>query len=96
MDKIVDGLTMEDIGEEDLEHLKDLASEAPVIKMVNLIMQRAIVTKASDIHIEPFEQISVVRFRIDGRLRDVARPKRGLHAALISRISSVRLKRSIF
>jgi len=56
MDKLVDGLAMDDIGEEDLEHLKDLASEAPVIKMVNLIMQRAIETKASDIHIEPFEQ----------------------------------------
>jgi len=44
MDKLVDDLSVDDLGEEDLEHLKDLASEAPVIKMVNLIMQRAIET----------------------------------------------------
>ena len=54
------------LGEEDLEHLKDLASEAPVIKMVNLIMQRAVETRASDIHIEPFEQSLKVRLRVDG------------------------------
>jgi general secretion pathway protein E len=86
MDKIVDGLTMEDIGEEDLEHLKDLASEAPVIKMVNLIMQRAIETKASDIHIEPFEQTLKVRLRIDGVLQEIDAPPVKSTAAVISRI----------
>lgn len=86
MDKIVDGLTMEDIGEEDLEHLKDLASEAPVIKMVNLIMQRAIETKASDIHIEPFEQTLKVRLRVDGVLQEIDAPPVKSTAAVISRI----------
>ncbi|MFZ2450713.1 MAG: type II secretion system ATPase GspE [Methylovulum miyakonense] len=86
MDKIVDGLTMEDIGEEDLEHLKDLASEAPVIRMVNLIMQRAIETKASDIHIEPFEQSLKVRLRVDGVLQEIEAPPVKSTAAVISRI----------
>lgn len=86
MDKLVDGLTMDDIGEEDLEHLKDLASEAPVIKMVNLIMQRAIETKASDIHIEPFEQALKVRLRIDGVLKEIDAPPVKSTAAVISRI----------
>ncbi|MDD2725141.1 MAG: type II secretion system ATPase GspE [Methylovulum sp.] len=86
MDKIVDGLTMEDIGEEDLEHLKDLASEAPVIRMVNLIMQRAIETKASDIHIEPFEQTLKVRLRVDGVLQEIEAPPVKSTAAVISRI----------
>ncbi|MGR9087333.1 MAG: type II secretion system ATPase GspE [Gammaproteobacteria bacterium] len=86
MDKIVDDLSVEDGGEEDLEHLKDLASEAPVIKMVNLIMQRAIETKASDIHIEPFEQTLKVRLRIDGVLQDIDAPPVKSTAAVISRI----------
>ena len=86
MDKIVDGLSIEDIGEEDLEHLKDLASEAPVIKMVNLIMQRAIETKASDIHIEPFEQSLKVRLRVDGVLQEIDAPPVKSTAAVISRI----------
>lgn len=86
MDKLVDGLVMEDIGEEDLEHLKDLASEAPVIRMVNLIMQRAIDAKASDIHIEPFEQTLKVRLRIDGVLQEIDAPPVKSTAAVISRI----------
>jgi general secretion pathway protein E len=86
MDKIVDDLAVDDAGEEDLEHLKDLASEAPVIKMVNLIMQRAIETKASDIHIEPFEQTLKVRLRIDGVLQDIDAPPVKSTAAVISRI----------
>ena len=69
-----------------VEDLLEAADDAPVIRMINALLTQALRDGASDIHIEPFEQISVVRFRIDGRLRDVARPKRGLHAALISRI----------
>jgi len=76
----------DDFGEEDLEHLKDLASEAPVIKMVNLIMQRAIELKASDIHIEPFEQTLKVRLRVDGVLQDIDAPPVKSTAAVISRI----------
>lgn len=86
MDKAIDDLMVDDIDEEDLEHLKDLASEAPVIKMVNLIMQRAIETKASDIHIEPFEQSLKVRLRVDGVLKEIDAPSVKSTAAVISRI----------
>ena len=86
MDKLVDDVTVDDLGEEDLEHLKDLASEAPVIKMVNLIMQRAIETRASDIHIEPFEQTLKVRLRVDGVLQEIDAPNVKSTAAVISRI----------
>ncbi len=69
-----------------VEDLLEAADDAPVIRMINALLTQALREGASDIHIEPFEQISIVRFRIDGRLRDVVRPKKGLHAALISRI----------
>ncbi len=71
---------------EDIEHLKDLASEAPVIRLVNLIISRAIEKRASDIHIEPFERDLKVRYRIDGVLYDVESPPKKLKAAVISRI----------
>ncbi|WP_411726460.1 type II secretion system ATPase GspE [Methyloglobulus sp.] len=86
MEKTIDDLNVDDIGEEDLEHLKDLASEAPVIKMVNLIMQRAIETRSSDIHIEPFEQTLKVRLRVDGVLKEIDAPSVKSTAAVISRI----------
>ncbi len=86
MDKLVDDLGGDEIGEDDLEHLRDLASEAPVIKMVNLIMQRAIEQKASDIHIEPFEQALKVRLRVDGVLQEIDAPPVKSTAAVISRI----------
>jgi general secretion pathway protein E len=85
-DKLLEGADSNDIGEEDLEHLKDLASEAPVIKMVNSIMQRAIELKASDIHIEPFEQTLKVRLRVDGVLQEIDAPPVKSTAAVISRI----------
>jgi general secretion pathway protein E len=86
MDLVVSDLGGEEIGEDDLEHLKDLASEAPVIKMVNLILQKAIETKASDIHIEPFEQRLIVRLRMDGVLQNIDAPPVSSIAAVISRI----------
>ncbi|MDO9242044.1 MAG: type II secretion system ATPase GspE [Methylicorpusculum sp.] len=86
MDKLVSNLESDEIGEEDLEHLKDMASEAPVIKMVNLIMQRAIENRASDIHIEPFEQRLKVRLRIDGVLQNIDAPPVTSTAAVLSRI----------
>lgn len=64
----------------------ELDDDAPVIRMINAILNEAASSEASDIHLEPYESGSVVRFRIDGLLRDVARPPRALHAALISRI----------
>ncbi len=86
MDLLVDGFESEDIDDEDLEHLKDLASEAPVIKMVNLFLQKAIEMKASDVHIEPFEQNLKVRLRVDGVLQDIDAPPVTSTAAVLSRI----------
>jgi general secretion pathway protein E len=69
-----------------IEDLLESADDAPVIRMINALLTQALREEASDIHIEPFEQISVVRFRIDGALRDIVRPKKAIHASLISRI----------
>ncbi len=71
---------------ENVEHLRDLASEAPVIRLVNLIMQRAVEARASDIHIEPFENRLKVRYRIDGVLQEVEAPPASSTAAVISRV----------
>jgi general secretion pathway protein E len=72
--------------EEDIGHLKDLASEAPIIKLVNMVITRAVESRASDIHIEPFEDELKVRYRIDGVLHDVESVPKKLQAAIISRI----------
>jgi general secretion pathway protein E len=72
--------------EEDVGHLKDLASEAPIIKLVNLFISRAVESRASDIHIEPFEDELKVRYRIDGVLHDVESAPKKLQAAVVSRI----------
>ncbi|WP_306582199.1 type II secretion system ATPase GspE [Dokdonella sp.] len=72
--------------EDDIEHLRDLASEAPVIRLVNLIIQRAVEQRASDIHVEPFENRLKVRYRIDGVLHEVESPPAASTAAVISRI----------
>ncbi len=72
--------------EENVDHLRDMASEGPVIRLVNLIITRAIERRASDIHFEPFEDHFRVRYRIDGVLHDVESPPRRLQAAIISRV----------
>ena len=71
---------------DDVEHLRDLASEAPVIRLVNLVIQRAVELRASDIHIEPFENRLKVRYRVDGVLEEGESPPANLTAAVISRI----------
>ena len=71
---------------DDVEHLRDLASEAPVIRLVNLVIQRAVEMRASDIHIEPFENRLKVRYRVDGVLAEGESPPPNLTAAVISRI----------
>ncbi len=87
MGTIVENLSDETGGDEDdVEHLRDLASEAPVIRLVNLVIQRAVEARASDIHIEPFENRLKVRYRIDGVLEEVESPPANLTAAVISRI----------
>ena len=72
--------------EEDAERLKDLASEAPVIRLVNQMIARAVETQASDVHIEPFEDRLRVRYRYDGVLHEVEPPPARLQAAIISRV----------
>jgi len=86
MDQIVDEVYVEEISDDELDQLKDLASEAPVIRLVNLIIQRAAEKGASDIHIEPFEGDLKVRYRVDGVLQEVESPPRQFAAAVISRI----------
>ena len=87
MGQIVDTLDADDEGDlEDVEHLRDLASEAPVIRLVNLVLQRGVEARASDIHIEPFENRLKVRYRIDGVLHEVEAPPAKSTAAVISRI----------
>ncbi len=70
----------------DVQQLKDLASEAPVIRLVSLLITNALETRASDIHVEPFENRLIVRYRIDGVLHEVESPPKRLSAAVISRI----------
>ena len=70
----------------DLEHLRDMASEAPVIRLVNAMIADALEKRSSDIHIEPFEKEFRVRFRVDGVLSSQETPPRELKAAIISRL----------
>jgi general secretion pathway protein E len=72
--------------EEDVNQLRDMAFEAPVIRLVNLLIEEAVAAEASDIHIEPFEDTLRVRYRIDGILYEQESPPRRLQAALTSRI----------
>jgi general secretion pathway protein E len=72
--------------DEDLEHLRDMASEAPVIRLVNSMIAQAIEKRSSDIHIEPFEKEFRVRYRVDGVLHNQEAPPRELKAAIISRV----------
>ena len=72
--------------EENVDQLRDMASEGPVIRLVNLIITRAIELRASDIHFEPFEDQFRVRYRIDGVLHDVESPPKRLQAAIVSRV----------
>lgn len=72
--------------EADVARLRDQASEAPVIRIVNLLIAKAVEARASDIHIEPFEAALRVRYRVDGVLREVEAPPARLRAAVISRI----------
>ena len=69
-----------------VEDLLEAADDAPIVRMLNALLTQAARDGASDIHIEPYERHSSVRFRIDGTLREVVQPNRALHAALISRL----------
>ena len=69
-----------------VEDLLEAANDAPIIRMLNALLTQAAKDGASDIHIEPYERASAVRFRVDGTLREVVQPNKALHAALISRL----------
>jgi len=91
-----DQAVMEDLSEENLDTLAqelqepqdllDVSDEAPIIKLVNSLLSRAVKSKASDIHVEPFERDLVVRFRIDGVLYDIMHPPKKVQNSVISRI----------
>lgn len=70
----------------DVDSLKELANEAPVVKLLNLILAQAIKEQASDIHFEPFENEFKVRYRVDGVLYEMVPPPKHLSLALTSRI----------
>lgn len=87
MNSLIETLDNADDGrDDDIEMLKDQASEAPVIRLVNLILQRAVEVRASDIHLEPFETTLKVRYRVDGVLQETDAPPASSAAAVISRI----------
>jgi len=90
MEKIIEDIDSTSVyqgeDEESIDHLRDMASEGPVIRLVNLIITRAIETRASDIHFEPFEDLFRVRYRIDGVLHDVESMPKRLQAAMVSRV----------
>lgn len=75
-----------DMFEDDLERLKGLAQEAPIVRLVNVLISRALDMRASDIHFEPFERAFQVRARVDGVLFDLDQPAKNMQAAIISRL----------
>ena len=90
VEKVIQDLTEEDL--QIIGNIKrdqdgvDVANEAPIIKLVNLIIWNALQARASDIHVEPFENRLMVRYRIDGELYETSSPPANLHAAIVSRI----------
>ncbi len=76
----------QDLFEEDLEHLRGLAQEAPIVRLVNVLISRALDMRASDIHFEPFERTFQVRCRVDGVLFDLDQPAKNMQAAIVSRL----------
>lgn len=92
MERIIDdiageeGKLISDVSDDDIDQLRDMALEAPVIKLVNLIIARSIEAGSSDIHIEAFENDLLVRYRVDGILHEAESPPKRLQPAIISRI----------
>ena len=91
MTSIMEGMREEEASEEiemseDVHHLRDMAFEAPIVKLVNMLITRAVESRTSDIHIEPFENSVKVRYRIDGALTDIESLPKRIQPAVISRI----------
>ncbi|MBN2310187.1 MAG: Flp pilus assembly complex ATPase component TadA [Candidatus Hydrogenedentes bacterium] len=87
-DDAKDGLEVveerDDIG--DISTMEEEAQDAPVIRLVNLILVKALESRASDIHVEPFEKVLRVRYRVDGVLEETKNPPKSVQAALTSRL----------
>ncbi|MEK8090181.1 type II secretion system ATPase GspE [Thermithiobacillus plumbiphilus] len=88
IDDMGDNLNLEQLAQEipEISDLLEAEDDAPIIRLINALLTQAMRENASDIHIEAFEERSVVRFRVDGALRDIVSPQRALHAAMVSRI----------
>ncbi|NSL54088.1 type II secretion system ATPase GspE [Uliginosibacterium aquaticum] len=88
VEDIADSVDLSSLLEEmpETQDLLEAEENAPVIRLINALLTEALREGASDIHFELFESRATVRFRIDGALRDVIEPQRGLHAAIVSRI----------
>ncbi|MEE8329956.1 MAG: type II secretion system ATPase GspE [Thermodesulfovibrionia bacterium] len=92
MSTIMEGMKEEEIEsdgielQENIHHLRDMAFEAPIVKLVNMLITRAVESGASDIHIEPFENNVKVRYRIDGALSELEPLPKRIQAATISRV----------
>src|SRR5947199_507056 len=91
LQKIVEGMGSPEAGAEgdaeaDVNQLRDMAFEAPVVRLVSLLIDEAVAAEASDIHVEPYEDRLRIRYRLDGILHDRESPPRRLQAALTSRI----------
>ncbi len=91
MDRMVGNINDDDLHsldsmDENTEHIRDMASEAPVIKLVNHIISEAIESRASDIHFEPFADELLLRYRIDGILHEFDSPPKRLSSAITTRI----------
>ncbi|MBN1424383.1 Flp pilus assembly complex ATPase component TadA, partial [Candidatus Fermentibacteria bacterium] len=71
---------------DEIKRLQNEANDAPLVRLVETLLVNAVKEHASDIHVEPEENRVVVRYRIDGRLREVASPPKTIHAAIVSRI----------
>ena len=72
--------------EEDLAHVREVVEDAPIVKLVNMLISQAVADRASDIHIEPTERDLRIRYRIDGVLHEVMRPPKSIQSGVISRL----------
>ncbi|HDH13188.1 MAG TPA: type II secretion system protein GspE [Nitrospirae bacterium] len=92
MTSIMEGMREDEGGtdeielQEDVHHLRDMAFEAPIVKLVNMLITKAVEGRASDIHVEPFENSVKIRYRIDGALAEVESLPKRIQPAVISRI----------
>jgi type IV pilus assembly protein PilB len=75
-----------DVIDINLGDVESLADGSPIVNLVNFVIVNALRQKASDIHIEPGHRYTTIRLRVDGQLREVVRPRKDFHAALVSRL----------